>query len=71
MQLVFPSKLAALYESRVDERAISNPDVVNHYHLRKDLCKQVEKGELSVKEATEIFEKERDRVVSTLQREKV
>lgn len=55
----------------MDERAISNPDVVNLYHLRKDLCKRVEKGELSVKEATEIFEKERDRVISTLQREKV
>jgi hypothetical protein len=54
------------------ERAASNPDVVALYKLRKDLCKQVDNGELSVDEATQIFENERDRIiVDTLMRRKV
>jgi len=43
-------------------------DVTNLVKLRKQLCKQVDNGELIVEEATEIFERERARVVDGLER---
>ena len=59
------AKTNAHWES-IAERAGNNPDVINLYSLRKDLCKPVEEGEFIVEQATIIFEKERDRVLGKL-----
>ena len=55
----------------IAKRATANSKVMGLYKLRKDLCARVDHGELSVEEATEIFEKERERVVDSLKREQV
>jgi len=49
---------------------IDRLDVANLVKLRKQLCKQVDDGELTVEEATEQFEYERKRVVDGLERGK-
>lgn len=51
-------------------RAVDHSDVIDLYKLRKQLCKQVDDGELTVEEATEQFEYERSRVVDRLERGK-
>lgn len=38
-------------------RAVDHSDVINLYKLRKDLCTQIDSGELTVDEATEKFSK--------------
>ena len=51
-------------------RAVDHSDVINLYKLRKELCAQIDSGELTVDEATETFEHERKRVVDALERGK-
>jgi len=51
---------------RIVKHEAHNHDVVNLYRLRKELCRQVEKGFIGVPEATEIFEDERERVIKDL-----
>ena len=46
-------------------------DFTNLVKLRKHLCRQVDTGEFSVEDATEIFERERNRVVDALKRGKI
>ena len=53
-----------------DNLAIHNAnrmDVTNLVKLRKQLCRQVDTGEITVEDATEIFERERARVVDGLE----
>ena len=45
-------------------------DVTNLVKLTKQLCRQVDTGEISVEDATEIFERERNRVVDDMKRGK-
>jgi len=47
-------------------RAANNFEVVNLANIRETLCQQVDDGELTVEEATVLFEVERERVVSDL-----
>ena len=56
----------SLYERAIDA---NDNNVLGLYNLRTRLCKQVEEGELTVKEATSIFEEERNRVVMEMKRE--
>ena len=51
-------------------RAVDHTDVINLYKLRKELCAQIDNGEITVDEATEQFEYERRRVVDALERGK-
>ena len=49
-------------------RAADNFKVVNLANVREELCQKVDDGELSVEEATNLFELERARVVDELKR---
>ncbi len=49
---------------------VDRMDVTNLVKLRKQLCRQIDTGEISVEDATEIFERERSRVVEGLERGK-
>ena len=49
-------------------RAADNFEVVNLANIREALCHKVDDGELSVEEATNLFEFERARVVDELKR---
>jgi len=51
-------------------RAVDHTDVINLYKLRKNLCAQIDNGEITIDEATEQFEYERKRVVDALERGK-
>lgn len=55
----------AQWES-IAERNKHDLEIIKLYRLRKALCVQVEKGFISVPEATEIFEVERERVIKSL-----
>ncbi len=54
------------YWENLKIRAADNIDIINLANYRKDLCAQVERGELTVQEATDLFEFERSRVVDEL-----
>ena len=41
----------------IKSRATEGSDVMNFYLLRKKLCDQIDAGEMTVAEATELFEK--------------
>ena len=51
-------------------RAMGSSDVIGLYKLRKDLCCQIDRGEISVESATDLFEYERARVVERLEQGK-
>lgn len=51
-------------------RAVDHTDVINLYKLRKELCDQIDTGEISIEDATNTFEHERKRVVDALERGK-
>ena len=54
------------YWEDLKRRAADNIAVINLANYRKDLCEKVERGELSVREATDLFELERSKVVDEL-----
>ena len=51
-------------------QAMDSSDVIRLYKLRKDLCAQIDRGEISVENATDLFEYERARVVERLEQGK-
>ncbi len=49
-------------------RAADHLDVISLYKLRKQLCRQIDAGEITVEDATEIFVRESTHVVEGLER---
>lgn len=56
------------YWDDLKNRAVDNFEVVNLANVREELCQQVDDSELTVEEATNLFEFERARVVDELRR---
>lgn len=56
------------YWNDLKVRAKDNFEVVNLANIRESLCQQVDDGELTVENATKLFEYERSRVVDALRK---
>lgn len=57
-----------MYWDDLKNRAVDNFEIVNLANVRDELCQKIDDGELTVEEATNLFEFERARVVDELRR---